>query len=311
MFLWIAWDGVAPSFTVYTSETLGDEEQAAVSNGSGVSFNSGFGSGASPPATASSIGDTVGQRMERVIRSGRFTSPNRCIDPASLLTVAPGTQGGGTQTGTQVQALQQSDDGMLFVDNCNHLTYWQRPHLAEQYGSPVWNIGPTTSAGRIPYYREIQWITDPQRIWNAVGISPLSPTGAALPVITPSDADAVESSQTQYGAQPLAITSYLQSLTEMQNQADWLFSTYGTPRRRAQQVKIDAAAYPLAWELVLGVNIGDIVQLEDWIIGGGGSVYTYRVTELKRRITAGLGRDASQEASVELTLDWEPNEYWS
>ena len=326
VFPWVSWTGVAPLFNVYTSANLGSETEAAVVCGSGDAFTGGYGAGASgtgvaqvsggngsvPPAAPSAIGDTVGERIERLMRGGRCSSPNRCIDPAPLLVQAPGVNGGGTQVGAQIQAVQQSDDGMLFMDNCNHLTYWQRPHLASQYSVPVWNIGPTTSAGRIPYYKEIQWITDPQRIWNVIGITPLSPTGAALPTITPSNASAVDSSQIQYGAQPYAVTSYLQDITEMQLQANWLFSVYGTPQRRAQQVKIDAAAYPLAWELVLRINIGDIVQLEDWIIGGGGNVYTYRVTELERKITCGFGSNPGQVAEVTLTLDHEPSDgYWS
>ena len=326
VFPWVSWTGVAPYFDVYISAVLGSETESAVVNGSGDSFTGGYGSGASsagvckvsggngssPPAAPSAIGDTVGSRIERLMRGGRCSSPNRCIDPAPLLVQAPGVNGGGTQVGAQIQAIQQSDDGMLYVDNCNHLTYWQRPHLASQYSVPVWNIGPTTSAGRIPYYKEIQWITDPQRTWNTIGITPLSPTGAALPTITPTDASAVDSSQIRYGAQPYAVTSYLQDITEMQAQADWLFSVYGTPQRRAQQVKIDAAAYPLAWELVLRINIGDIVQLEDWIIGGGGTVYTYRVTEMERKITCGFGNNPGQVAEVTLTLDHEPSDgYWS
>jgi hypothetical protein len=321
--LWISWTGFAPAFNLYTSATLGSETEAAVVNGAGDSFTSGFGAaasghgvcqvaggdGSSPPATASLIGDTVGQRIERLLRAGRFTSTNRCIDPAPLLVVAPGTAGEGTQVGAAVQALQQSDDGLLYVDNCNHLTYWQRPHLASQYGSPVWQIGPTTSAGRIPYYKEIRWVTDPQRVYNAISIAPLSPTGASLPLITPSNASAVNASQIAYGAQPLSVTSYLQSPTEMQNQANWLLSNFGTPQRHAENVKIDAAAYPQAWELVLGVNIGDIVQLEDWVIGGGGNVYTFRVTEMRRHISFGTPREVI--AAVWLTLDFEPNEYWS
>ena len=97
----------------------------------------------------------------------------------------------------------------------------------------------------------------------------------------------------------------------MQSQADWLFSVYGTPQRRAEQVIIEAAAYPGAWELVLGINMGDVVQLEDWIIGGGGNVYTYRVTELERHISQGFGSQANTTASVTLILDYEPTSYWS
>ena len=318
---WVSWNGLAPLFNVYTSASLGSETESAVVSGNGDAFTGGYGgsasgvgvaqvsggNGSSPPASPSAIGDTVGQRIERLMNAGRFTSPNRCIDPAPLLVSAPGQTGGGVQAGAAIQAIQQSDSGMLFVDNCNHLTYWQRPHLASQYSSPVWQLGP--SSEEIPYYRETRWVTDPQRVWNVITVTPLSPTGAALPLITPADASAVDASQARYGPQPLAVTSWLQDQSELQSQADWLFEFYGTPQRRAENVKIEAAAYPAAWILVMGVNVGDVVTLEDWIIGGGGTVHTYRVTELKRVLSYGThGQDAT--GHVELTLDFEPTSYW-
>jgi len=319
--LWISWTGLAPSFSVYTSASVGNNTQAAIVNGSGDSFTAyatgvgvcqtAAGNGSSPPALASSTGDTVGQRIERLMRGGRCTSPNRCIDQAPLLVVAQGQSGSGQQAGSAIQAIQQSDSGMLFVDNCNHLTYWQRTHLASQYPSPLWQIGPTTSAGRIPYYQEVHWVTDPQRVYNVISVTPISPTGATLPILTPVNASGVLASQIRYGAQPLSISSWLQSTTEMQNQANWLFQFFGTPQRHMENVKIDAAAYPLAWQLVLGINVGDIVLGEDWVIGGGGTVYTYRVTEIKRHISQGFGEDPATTASVTLTLDYEPTSYWS
>jgi hypothetical protein len=323
--LWVGWIGLAPAFSVYTSATLGTETEAAVALGSGDAFNSGFGgsasgvgvaqiaggNGSAPPAAPSAIGDTVGERIERLMGGGAVTSPSRCIDPASLLVVAPGATGGGTQAGTAIQAVQQSDDGMLFVDNVNNLTYWERPHLASQYSSPVWSLGPTTSVpGRIPYYKEIQWVTDPQRVYNVITIAPQSPSGAALPLITPQNASAANASQAAYGAQPLQVVSLLQSLTEMQAQANWLLTNFGTPRRRAENVMIDAAAYPAAWQMVMGASVGDVVLLEDWQIGGGGSVYTYRITELKRRLDMGT-HDQPVTGHLVLTLDLEPTSYWS
>ena len=322
--LWTGWTAVAPLVYAYTANKTGGETQAAVACGSGAAFSGGYGAGASgsgvcqvsggdgsaPPAQPSAIGDTVGQRIERLMRAGLCTSPNRCIDPAPLLVQSPGATGGGVQAGAAIQAIQQSDDGMLFVDNLNHLTYWQRPHLASQYSSPVWSIGPTTSAGRIPYYRTAEWVTDPQRVWNAITVQPLSPTGASLPLLVPQDEEAVNASQDQYGAQPLQVTSYLQSVTEMQTQANWLFATYGAPQRRAAGVKIDAAPYPQAWELFFGINVGDVVTMEDWVIGGGAPVYTYRVTAIRRRLAFGT-HDSDPTGSVTLTLDYEPPSYWS
>jgi hypothetical protein len=322
MFLWISWEGLAPSFVLYTAATLGEETEAATVNGSGDSFNSGFGSpgvgvcqvsggfgDSSPPVEASSIGDTVGQRIERLMRAGRCTSPNRCIDPAPLLVVAAGASGGGVQCGAAIQAIQESDSGFLYVDNCNHLTYWQRSHLASQYDSPVWALGPDTEAGQQPYYRDVRFVTDPQHVYNAIAVTPLSPTGAALPSLTPTDASAVDASQIAYGAQPYSVSSWLQSSSEQQNQADFLFEWFGTPRRRAEKVRIEAAAYPAAWIMVMGVNIGDVVTLEDWQLGGGGDVFTYRVTELKRVLSRGT-HDAEITGHIELTLDLEPTSYW-
>jgi hypothetical protein len=323
--LWISWTGVAPSFNLYTSASVGSETEAAVVNGNGDSFNGGFGasasgvgvaqasggSGASPPTSPSAIGDTVGQRIERLMRAGLATSPNRCIDPASLLVQAPGSAGGGVQAGAAIQAIQQSDSGFLAVDNLNNLFYWQRPHLAAQYSSPVWVLGPDTGSGQTPYYREeIRWITDPQRVWNAIGITPLSPTGAALPEITPTNASAVNASQEAYGAQPLAITSWLQSQSEMLSQANWLFANYGTPQRRVEKVKVDAAPYAAAWELIMGVNVGDTITLADWQIGDGGTVHTYRVTEIERKLSFGT-HDSDITGHVVLTCDYEPSSYWS
>jgi len=322
--LWIGWTGVSPTNNVYTAQTLGSETEASVVLGSGDAYTSGFGSsavgtgvghvsggsGASPPTAATAIGDTVGQRIERLMRNGRTVSPQRSIDPAPLLVQAPGNQGGGLQAGSAIQAVQQSDSGLLFIDNTGLLTYWQRPHLASQYSNPVWAIGPTTANGEIPYYREIKWVTDPQRIWNAIQVVPFSPTGALLPLITPVNASAVQASQLRYGAQPLQVQSLLQSQTEMASQANWLFAQFGQPLRRAEQVKIDASAYPPAWQLFLGVNVGDVVTVEDWEIGGGGTSNTFRVTEIRRRISYGAN-DADITATVELTCDAEPASYWS
>ena len=193
---------------MYTNPALGTENNAATACGNQDSFTQGFGSGASgfgifqiaagtgaaAPASASAIGDTVQQRIERCLGYGNTTYPGRCIDPAPLLVQAA-LDIGGQQGGQNVTNLALSDGGMLYIDNVGTLTYWDRSHLASQYSSPVWAIGPTTSAGRIPYYEEVHWLSDPQRIWNAIEIQPYSPSGASLPIITPANGSGAIASQ--------------------------------------------------------------------------------------------------------------------
>ena len=202
------------------------------------------------------------------------------------------------------------------MDNVGNLFYWMRSHLASQYANPVWAITPHAPptpgapAAAVPYYPDIRWVdADPQRIFNVITIQPFSPSGAQLPELTPADAAGVQASQAQNGAQALAITNWLQDQVSMQSQANFLFTNYGQPQTRAENVHIDSAPYPAAWPLVAGVNVSDLVTLEKWQVGGGGQVFTLRVTEINRKIRFGGMNDGNAGegevvASVELILDF-------
>jgi hypothetical protein len=318
--LWVQWTGLAPAYQVYTSQNTGSETEAATVCGSGDSFTTGYGAGAtgkgtgqtaagtgaSPPAAGSAAGDTVSQGIERRLGYGLVTYPGRCIDPAPLLLQAA-TDIGGQSTAVNTENLADSDGGLYFIDNLGNQTYWSRPHLASQFADPVWQIGPAADDEQDPYYREIKWTPDPQRIWNAIAITPFAPDESTLPLIVPQQAAQVLASQAQFGAQPKQITSYLQSQAEMQLQANSLFSNYGTLHVRAENVKLDAAPDPSLFPLVLGINIADLATVQMWQIGTGGITWTLRVSEIKRRI---VYREDETTASVTLKLDYEGT-YWS
>ena len=321
-----SWSGLAPQYAVYTAASVGAETQASVTAGLGEVYTSGYGgsaagagighlsggSGAAPPAAASSVGDTVAQRLERILGYGNLVSPARCIDPAALLVQAA-TDIGGQQSGQNLQNIAQSDGGLLFIDNLGNLTYWQRSHLASQYASPAWNLGPDGTTGQVPYYREtFSWLEDPQRVFNAILIQPFSPDGTNLADITPAQGAQVNASQAQYGAQPHQITSYLQSPSEQQAQANWIFEYFGTSQIRVEGVMVNAAPDPAAFPLVLGINVGDVVTCQNWQLGGGGATGTFRVSSIHREFAFG-GDDAEDaaRATVTLKLDFEPDSYWS
>ncbi len=319
--VWVSWTAVAPSVGVYTATGADSELNAATCCGSGDSFTSGYGSGASghgvsqtaagtnasPPSSASALGDTAGQRLERILGyAGAAVA--RCIDPESL-AVQAATDIGGQQAGQNLENITQSVSGLLYVDTLGHLTFWQKSHLAAQYSSPAWTISPAASgASAIPYAKEIRWLADPQRLWNAVQVTPFSPDGASLAVLTPTNASGVNSSQKQYGPQPLQITSYLQSTSEMQSQVNWLFSNFGQLQVRTEQIVIDAAAYPAAWGMVLQASVGDVISVTNWQVGGGGATGTFRISSLRRHIEFS---DERTEGRLEITAAFEPSSYWS
>ena len=88
----VSWTAeVAPAFSIYTGSSFGTETEAASVCGTADYFTSGFGSGAtgfgnsqvasgtgaSPPSTASALGDTVSERIERCLGYGGVTYPGR------------------------------------------------------------------------------------------------------------------------------------------------------------------------------------------------------------------------------------------
>lgn len=320
--VWLSWAGLAPQFTAWTSAAAGAEASAAVVNGSGDAFFSGYGAGAagagacqvsggtgaSPPAAPTPLGDTVAQRFERVLGYGLITAPNRAVDASASLLVQAARDTGGQAAGASLQNLVDSDNGLAGVDNNNTICYRSRPHLAAD--PVVWNIGMNVIAGMIPFGSDIAWSSDPQRIWDVIGVTPYSPDGASLATLTPANATAVNAAQKQFGPRPKAVTSYLQDAGRQQAQANWLFAQFGGLQRRAEVIAIDAASHPAAWPLVLGANCGDIAQIYDAPFGAPATTGTYRISQISRRISNGANGNPVEGKAV-LVLDPVPGSYWS
>ena len=310
---WAGWTALAPLVQVFTSASAATETEAASCLGSGDSFTSGYGSGASghgasqvsggtgasPPTAATPVGDTAGQRIERILGYGGITWPGRSIDPASLLVQAA-IDVGGAATGANIQHIADSDSGWLFTDGPGNLCYRQRSHLNAD--PVVWQLGPDTAAGQLPYAVNVAFRNDQQRVYTAITINPYSPDGASLADIVPASATAVAAAQAQYGVRPLAITSYLQSSTENQSHANWALAYYGTMRRGVETVTVDAATYPAAWPMVAGASLSDLVQVTDQPFSAPVTSGTYRISGLSRQIAYGANGQAPT-ARLQMVLD--------
>jgi hypothetical protein len=97
----------------------------------------------------------------------------------------------------------------------------------------------------------------------------------------------------------------------MQLQANFLFTNWGVPRRRVENAKVDAAPYPAAWPLVLGISPGDVASVADWEIGPAGTAYIYRVTQFRRHIEFGGPGGRETTGAIWVTADFEPDAYFS
>jgi hypothetical protein len=317
----ISWTGLAPQFAVYTAASVNAETQASVVSGAEEDYSTGYGagatgygvahvsggSGASPPAAPSSLGDSVAQRIERILGYGLVTAPNRAVDATASLLVQAAADIGGQQTGGNLQNLIDSDNGLMTVDNNNTFCYKSRASLAAD--GVVWFIGMDTVAGMIPFDDTVEWSSDPQRVWDAITVTPYSPDGASLASLTPASAAAADAAQAQFGARPKQVTSYLQDAAKQQAQANWFQTTFGLLQRRASVIAIDAAAHPQAWGLVAGANPGDIAQIYDSPLGQAATTGIYRISQYQRSISNGANGTPVQ-AKLILVLDPVPASYW-
>ena len=333
--MWLTADvPAAPQYAWYTSQGAGNEELASTTTDNYLYVDS-FGSGASPPAEASALGDTVQQRIERLLVHGLMPQLARAIDPASSPVVAA-LDTGGQQAGANIGNITASDSGLLFEDNASVLCYWDKPHLEALANAPAkWVLGPDTAAGQIPYDlpgdQDGGWTTDPQRVLNDIQITQYnvapnavsadtSGTGEnqTIPGVTYSPSgsyyDQVLASQQQYGPKQVqnGSTSYLQSGTSIQNQANWLFTTYGQPVTRITGIQVDVASksrtVPQAWTFFFGANIGDTVQATRHFPGQPSITGTWLITHLDRTLTREKGQVTG---SIIVQADIAPSSYWS
>jgi hypothetical protein len=308
----------SPALTWFTSGGAGQEKQAATTPANYLYVPS-YGSGASPPSGPSPLGDSAGQRIERLLAYGRLTTPARCID-ASPAPVVAALDIGGQACGTAVSNIASSDGGLLFVDTQGRLCYRSRGWLAAR---PVaWELGEDF----IPVEGDITFDTDPQQAKNDIEVTQVnvapgaaaSGGGAGSDEFTSGltfgpDASrqaAMIASQVQNGPQPYAVASYQQAATTAQNQANWLADTFGTPRRRITSLTVNAApktrSAPLAWLFVLSVNVGDVVFVSRRPPGQPSFSGSYVVSRVKREIDFGAG-----VASAEIAADVLPSYFFA
>jgi hypothetical protein len=203
--------------------------------------------------------DTAGRRIDRLmLESG-------CGYPRVITATTNGIQGAVDQQGQQLAQnivnMAESDGGLLFVDGPGYVFYMGR---GAGYNLPVTGtFGENTAAGEYPYLDDIGFDDDPAQVYNDITLTQLSAPqviGAAdvSAVVTPVSTAAVAASVEQYGDQTLQQTSYLFDLPIIQDSANWIFWTNGTPQIRVAQLTLDPGANPALWPVALGVEVGQV-----------------------------------------------------
>jgi hypothetical protein len=324
-FAWLTATGpAAPGYNWYTSSGSGDEKLAGSTVANSLFVNS-YGSGAAAPAAATPGGDTVQNRVERLLASGGVTSPARCIDAAGAAVVAA-LDTGGQAAGAALGSVVSSDSGLLFMNSLSNLMYFSRPRLAAM---PIrWQLGDSIGAGQIPFQfaggDDAGLDTDPQRVMNVIQVTQFDVTGAqgtgaaagsaetsGVLVFAPDAARhaGIVASQAQNGPVEAKTTSYLQSQALIQSQANWLFDEFGRARQRITNLTVRAEAAsgicPAAWLFVLGANVGDVFSASFTPPGQPAFTGTWRISKIvRRRISFDQGEASISVIGDVYTSEW-------
>lgn len=166
---------------------------------------------------------------------------------------------GGQQLGQAIVNITSSDGGWLYVGGDGALHYRSRPW---GYDLPtVWTLGELATAGEIPYQGDIAFDHDATKIADDVQITPLNATAAIVATnpATIAQAGDVTYTQTSYLANFPGAPGWKPYAASIGDQANWIANINGVPQLRVSQITVDAASYPAAWPLVLGIRQGDFV----------------------------------------------------
>lgn len=241
--------------------------------------------------------DNADQRIDRMMTEAGTAYP-RCITAAGgSLQAAVDQQG--QQLASNISNMAESDGGLLYVDSGGYLCYLGR---SAGYNLPVTAVlGENTTAGEVPYLPDIAFDFDPSQLYNDITITQLSAPdvigGAGVSaVLTPSDTAAVAASIEQYGDQTLQQTSYLYDPNRIQDQANWIFATNGTPQIRVSNLTLDPGSNPSLWPVVLNLEVGQ-VYLVNRRLGG-----TQLVISETCQVMSVAHTTAGRKWSVKLTL---------
>ena len=196
--------------------------------------------------------------------------------------------------------LAAQEAGLLYGDAAGYLRLRTSSRSYQQ--AVRWTLGEDTSAGEIPFQPAATVTSGPTYLYNRINVTATDEhsetvTSQAWGQRTHIANDT--SSEARYGTRPLNQTVNLYYTGDAQHLAEWLLAQYKLPTPRFADVIVDAARYPAAWPLVLGVEVGDLLEVKRTPVGQAAITARCRVLQVKPAVSGGLGATRGQ---VVLTL---------
>ena len=239
--------------------------------------------------------EVADRRIQRFMATSLASTP-RALDRSATNGSADATT---AVLAERAADVADQDAGLLFGDGAGYLRFRSQSRSFQQ--SVRWTLGDDTAAGEIPFqpaaspgmgpaylFNQVEIDNVGEETWNRAGLG----VSRTYPEVAHTAVD-VESGQ-RYGWRPMQRATRLWDPASAFGLAEWLLAQYKTPRDRFETVTIDAAAYPAAWPLVLGVEVGDLVDVVRRPVGQAAVRVSCRVMSVRHDIQYGRGQTAGQ-----------------
>ncbi|TDB86270.1 hypothetical protein E1264_18415 [Actinomadura sp. KC216] len=240
------------------------------------------------------------QRIQRFAATAQASTP-RALDFSATAGSADATT---AALAERAADYADQDTGLLFGDAAGYLRLRTNSRTNRQ--AVRWVLGDDTANGEIPFQPDAAPAMGPAFLFNRVEInnSQEANLGGTTQFFNTAYNDTTHTavdaaSGTRYGWRPLERATHLYSPADAFGLAHWLLAQYKTPRHRFEAVTVDAKAFPAAWPLVLGVEVGDLVDVVRRPVGQAAVRVACRVMSVRHDIQNGRGRTRAQ---VTLTL---------
>lgn len=243
--------------------------------------------------------ENAASRIQRFLATAGALTP-RALDASTTTVSADATTG---TVAERAADYADQDTGLLFGDAAGYLRLRSKSRTYEQ--SVRWTLGDNTALGEIPFQGDAQPTMGPTYLMNEVAINNAEEqtlgTGpfvvTTYPDVTHTALDV--NSMSRYGPRPMERSTHFQYASAPFGLSQWLLAQYKTPRSRFETVTVSAAKNPSAWPLVLGVEVGDLIDVVRRPVGQAEVRVPCRVMQVKHTIAAGKGQTRGE---VTLTL---------
>lgn len=189
-------------------------------------------------------------------------------------------------------------DGLVFADAAGTLQYRDRILSAQQ--TPRATLGENVAGGEIPYQPGMSPSYNPTFIYNNTQVentrSLVNLTDPQTSVYVAVD----DGSSSKYAPRTLQRSTRLTEEYRAWDVGWWYLARYARPRRRVETVTIEASTDPTRWPFVLGVEVGDLVNVTKRHLGA--PAYTVRCQVLRVQPHITYGNNGPVTGSVTLTL---------